>query len=142
MARGIVAHLIRLVLWRGTAGEELHIRVPQYPPTAPCTVPLLEPMCICRSIIRRCMHSRLWGLTQLLSGYPRWSALWAGCLGCAFGPLAGELDGRTGPILPPLGCGGDAGMSVNSRHECSVGTPQQVVSFRYALHHKRAWTWA
>ena len=41
-----------------------------YLPTAPYTVPLHVPLGFCRSIIRRCMHSRLWGPTQRLSGYP------------------------------------------------------------------------
>ena len=79
VAWGLYAHLIRLVSWRGTAGEALAYK------GAVCSDrPLITP--------------------------------------------AGEFDGQAGPILPTLGCGGNAGMTVNSRLECSVGNPAQAVS--------------
>ena len=108
------AHLIRLVLWRGTAGEELAYV------GALCSARPLHRAIACAigflQVNHKALHAfALMGANAEAQRISHWDE--------PSGPLAGEIDGRIGPILPTLGCGGVAGMSVNSRHACSVGSP-------------------
>ena len=105
------AHFVSLVLWRGTAGEE-------------------EP------VYTGALAKVAWGLYAHLIRLVSWRGTageelaYKGAV-CSDRPLitpAGEFDGQAGPIMPTLGCGGSAGMTVNSRLECSVGSPAQAVS--------------
>ena len=66
MAWGYVAHLIRLVLWRGTAGEELAYKgaLSSDRPLHRATASAIGSL----QVNHKASHA--WGLTQGLSGYP------------------------------------------------------------------------
>ena len=110
----LVAHLIRLVLWRGTAGEEL-----AYVGALSSDRPLHRAFACAIGFLQvnhKALHAfALMGANAEAQRISHWDE--------PSGPLADEIDGQTGPILPTLGCGGNAGMTVNSRHACSVGSP-------------------